>query len=208
MPDFTISGGSRGLKVVTETLNVPILVGAAAFSEGADSIVIPVREENLTPNPVTVALVNPTYTTGIVTLATPLSPALVRRGAAITDPGTDFGGTQKVNVVTKNAAGLVTSFTVSPVAAGVSGSGAQTLTLTPPVIDATLYWLRVTHQIQATQLIAKVEMLFTDPDKVNDFNADGLDDSTITDIVVAKTLFVQGTIDMEAYYAAVGKDKN
>jgi hypothetical protein len=209
MADVTFSGGTIAKAAPTNALTLPVLLGTPAFDAIAGTIVQAVRYEDLTPNPAT-QIVTATWTTGVITFSTPQDPSVIRRGATIQDAGTSFDNTQKVNAVTLNAAGLVTSCTISPSAAS---SGAANLTFTPPIYDATLFWIRTTYRFILNKAVGTVSDLQVTAEIVanpsamsNDFNADGTDDAVIgTGSSVATA---SATIEMSALLKSLGVNQS
>ena len=122
----------------------------------------------------------------------------VREGDVITSTsGTDFASGQAVVSVATDGS----SVTFAPVSDGNtdSGSGAATLTFTPPAVDATAYIVRFKHTVSGNSVTVVPTIYCMDGTQVKEGSVvDGDDNAVIGDAATTKTL-PSFTINLDSY---------
>jgi len=185
---ISIAGGTRPKSTVTNALTISLLAPAVTFDDATDSIIQYIQWENITPDPSSFTCASTTTTNESLNISG-ANLTNVRVGDGITGTGIPGGTT----IATKPTA---TTATLSQAA---TATGSVTVTITPPVLDANLYALKLTHTQSGQTLTVAISIWKADGSVAKGTTTDTSTYDQYTEIVSQRRTF---DIDLDAFGTA------
>ena len=178
--------GSRPLQTIVEALAAVLAAESPVENDTDNSIRFRVSRDNVTPDPFTVEVTT-----------TNASPTITGEDLSSLRPGDAIAGTNITGTVT--AVDTTVTPNTATISANATGSGTETVDVTPPTFDLALYDIETVHTMTAgsPNITVTVKVYSYDGTTAEDGNGNGKDDSTTTSTGAAKVQEFTFTIDLD-----------
>lgn len=197
MSDLTLQG-YRTKAVPQAPLNIELVSSGTTYNDSTDTAIEYIRLEDLAPIPATISVNTDVSTTlGNSLITGSFSSYDIREGDGISGTGIALGS---------KVASVINSTTIS-LDQNCTASGTSTnIVITPPTYDANVFAITKDFSISGSTLSMRIKVLRSNGLLNNDFNGDGVDDSTYLDYTTYIDQVIQ--VDLDQFLSSIRVARN